>query len=546
VNLREIVRCVSVLIGILGVVTPTAAVAAPNAYVYQVLFDTDVDPATGCDVAVDDAIVGDQTVHGIEQIATVAVTRDVTGGSITGITRRVCVGGTTFGTPQPVSGGGWPVGVGDGVGGVDVVEGFISRAVLGNPPIVRVYFTASRSDSGSDVVMSTTGELGGAPIIVDLARPPAPAPVLSATGLMLALALLATVAWWTLRRRVSPFHAALLVGMITAGSVIAAFAVTIVMDGQIPDWSGLAPIATDAPGDSSNNDPAEDLIAVFMTADNVNVYMRFDISQISATTPTPTASPTASPSATTTISPTRTTTATPTRTPTLTPTSTPSATPTLTPTSTPSATPTLTPTITPTVTPTLTPTVTPTETPTATPTQTPTTTSTVTPTIKSASPPVIFLEPVNGQSLVDGGQLIFDPSGTVLTLDAHNTLDPDSPGNNTGLTFVFALPGTGRAVPDVGVLLQTPQILVISPLIAFPFAPGQSEIDVSMNLMVTKPDPLIMGGVLSDILDLLIRFIPPPDENGCIPDCSGNQGSCNSNSTCPITCTPCGGDDGSG
>jgi hypothetical protein len=183
----------------------------------------------------------------------------------------------------------------------------------------------------------------------------------------------------------------------------------------------------------------------------------------------------------------------------------------------------------------------------------------VTPTVNpGSSPPEIIFAPVNSngevcnisdagcQPVVDGGTLFINPSGTVLTLDAHNTLDPDSPGNNTGLTFVFALPGTGRAVPDVGVLLQTPQILVISPLIAFPFAPGQSEIDVSMNLMVTKPDPLIMGGVLSDILDLLIRFIPPPDENGCIPDCSGNQGSCNSNSTCPITCTPCGGDDGSG
>ena len=535
-NLREIVRCVSVLIGILGVVTRTAAVAAPNAYVYQVLFDTDVDPATGCDVAVDDAIVGDQTVHGIEQIATVAVTRDVTGGSITGITRRVCVAGTTFGTPQPVSGGGWPVGVGNGIGGVDVVEGFISRAVLGNPPIVRVYFTASRNDSGSDVVMSTTGELSGAPIIVDLARTPAPAPVLSATGLMLALALLATVAWWTLRRRVSPFHAALLVGMITAGSVIAAFAVTIVMDGQIPDWSGLAPIATDAPGDSSNNDPAEDLIAVFMTADNVNVYMRFDISHISAPTATSTTSPTASPSATTTISPTRTPTATPTRTPTLTPTSTSSTTPTLTPTSTPSATPTLTPT------------VTPTETPTATPTQTPTTTLTVTPTIKSASPPVIFFEPVNGQSLVDGGQLIFDPNGTVLTLDAHNTLDPDSPTDNSGLTFVFTFPGAGVLVPSNGLLLQTPQILVVSPLVAFPFAAGQSEVTVVMSLLVSKPDPLsTTGGVLSDSVTINIRFIPVPDGSGCVPDCSGTSSTCNSNSSCPITCTPCPpGDDGSG
>lgn len=254
VNLREIVRWVSLLIGILGVAAPTAAVAAPDAYVSQVLFDSDVDSATGCDVAVDDAIVGNQTVHGIEQIVSVAVSRDGTGGSITGITRSLCIGGAIFDTPVPVSEGGWPVGVGNGVGGVDVVEGFIPRALLGGTPRVRVYFTASRSDPGSDIVLSTTGGLGGAPILFQLARA-STAPALSPTGTILGVVLLVAVAWWGLRRRVKPFHAALLVAIVTAGSVLTAFAVTIVMDGQVPDWSGLAPTATDPAGDSSNNDP---------------------------------------------------------------------------------------------------------------------------------------------------------------------------------------------------------------------------------------------------------------------------------------------------
>ena len=158
---------------------------------------------------------------------------------------------------------------------------------------------------------------------------------------------------------------------------------------------------------------------------------------------------------------------------------------------------------------------------------------------RGASSPDRFA-PVNGNALVNGATLIFDPNNAVLTLDASPTLDPDSPTDNSGLTFVFSFPGTGRTVPDDGVLLQTSQILAISPLAAFPFAPGQPEIQISVSLVVTKPDPLsTTGGVLSDVFSLAVRFIPAGDENGCIPDCSGNQGSCNSNTTCPIMCIPC-------
>jgi hypothetical protein len=167
----------------------------------------------------------------------------------------------------------------------------------------------------------------------------------------------------------------------------------------------------------------------------------------------------------------------------------------------------------------------------------------------SASPPVIVFEPVNGQPLVDGGALVFNPDGTVLTLDAHNTLDPDSPTDNSGLTFVFTFPGTGRVVPSPsdGLLLQTPQVLAISPLAAFPFATGQTEVTVTMNLLVTKPDPLsTTGGVLSANFTMTIDFVPTPDDSGCVPDCSGTSPSCNANTTCPITCAPCSGDDGSG
>ena len=133
----------------------------------------------------------------------------------------------------------------------------------------------------------------------------------------------------------------------------------------------------------------------------------------------------------------------------------------------------------------------------------------------------------------------------MLTLDASPTQDPNAP-DNSGLTFVFSFPGAGVGVPSNGLLLQTPQILVISPLAAFPFAPGETEVTATMNLFVSKPDPLNPGGVLSDTATITLRFVPTPDPGGCIPDCSGTSPQCNSNTTCPIACTPCGGSDGSG
>jgi len=190
-----------------------------------------------------------------------------------------------------------------------------------------------------------------------------------------------------------------------------------------------------------------------------------------------------------------------------------------------------------------------TEVPTATQTGTFTADPTATP---SVSAPVIVIEPVHCppppgecEALVDGGTLIFDPNGTVLTIDAHNTLDPDSPGDNSGLTFTFLFPGSGVAVPSSGILLQTPQILKISPLVAFPMASGQTSRNALLNVLVTKPDPLTPGGVLSDTLSLTLSFTLTPDANGCIPDCSSTSSGCNSNTTCPIDCVPCD-DDGSG
>jgi Protein of unknown function (DUF1566) len=265
-----LVFCVSLL----GVARLARADGAAD-YTYQVLFDADNNAATGCSVPVDDTTVGSTTVDGVERLVTVTVMRTGMDGTITGITVRNCVNGT-WGAAQPVSSGGWPVGNGDGVGGGDVIEGFVPAAALGNGGLARVAFTASRATPGSDVMLSTTGESGGAPILFPIPHH-APAPLLSPTGLALSVLLLGGVAWWALRRRLSPRQAFLLALAVTASAAATAVALTVVTDGQVGDWDGLPPVATDPTGDSTNHDPAEDLVAGFLTTDDTTVYLRLDV-----------------------------------------------------------------------------------------------------------------------------------------------------------------------------------------------------------------------------------------------------------------------------
>jgi hypothetical protein len=261
-----LVFCVSVV----GVARPAWAGGATNC-TYKVLFDTDNNPATGCNVPVANKTVS-TTFLGADRLVTVTVMRTGTGGIVTGITAQSCVNGA-FGPAQPVSPGGWPVGKGNGVGGGDVIEGFVPETVLGGGGLARVAFTASQATPGpgSDAMLSTAD---GAPILFTL---PVSVPALSTPGLALGVLLLGGAALWALRRRRRALHATLVALALTAGI---ATATTIVMDGQVGDWGTLPPVATHPAYDSSNDDPAEDLLAGFLTADSTNIYFRVDVVNI--------------------------------------------------------------------------------------------------------------------------------------------------------------------------------------------------------------------------------------------------------------------------
>lgn len=52
---------------------------------------------------------------------------------------------------------------------------------------------------------------------------------------------------------------------------------SIVLDGDFADWAGIAPAVTDVSGDSSVNDPAEDILAGYAVIQQGNLFFRMDL-----------------------------------------------------------------------------------------------------------------------------------------------------------------------------------------------------------------------------------------------------------------------------
>ncbi len=104
---------------------------------------------------------------------------------------------------------------------------------------------------------------------------PSATPVASTWGIVAIVLALGAVAWRAFRRQLNRGGAVLLAVIAIGTAAAAVWAATIVMDGAVGDWSGV-PLGTDITDDSSNDDPAEDIVALFMTKDATNVYARIE------------------------------------------------------------------------------------------------------------------------------------------------------------------------------------------------------------------------------------------------------------------------------
>lgn len=264
-----------VCLGFAGSVSATQV--SSDAYVYRVLFDTDSNSSTGCDVAAHDANFAGP-VPGVEYVLSARIQRFPTTAHIDEVFLQECISGSTLTDPTPISSGDWDAGLENGIGGADIAEFFVPRNAIGDPSSTTLGFHATRALlMTNDVLLTTNGQNEGNPIVLTL-RGGAGVPALSMLGLLLCIVLLTVIA--VRRLGLQPHRSASAVTLIVAlvgGAVVTTWAVTISLDGAVGDWATVPSLGTDPIGDSSIDDPAEDIVAAFATFDAQNIYFRMDV-----------------------------------------------------------------------------------------------------------------------------------------------------------------------------------------------------------------------------------------------------------------------------
>lgn len=253
----------SVLLALL-VAVPASALTSE----LRILINVDVNPTTGCDVATVDGVF-----PGVEQILVTTVETSGTTGQVTLVERHECVDEATdtFGPAIPVSAGGWPVGVGLGLDGSDVVETFVGVSDVGGadpPPVIRLGVVGD--DGMEEDALLVVQPVGNRPILLNLASV-LEIPTLSEWGLILLALLLAALALERMRR-LRRRHAVTLLLLACLGVSVVAWAS--VRDGLIDDWLGVSPLAEDPQADAP---PGADLRALFARAVAGEICFRLDV-----------------------------------------------------------------------------------------------------------------------------------------------------------------------------------------------------------------------------------------------------------------------------
>lgn len=242
---------------------------------YQILLDTDNNPATGCTVT---TVNGNFA--GVDQRLVTTVAIGTNAATVGGVQLQPCENGV-FGAAVWTDPGGWPVGLGNGTNGAAVIETYLPLAALNGPGPLRLG-VISQAGPARDALLTSSGQGGGGGINLPIAGGPggsaaAPIPVLNPLTLLVLAALMGGALRYGRRH---PGAAKLLVLVVTVASAGLVWA-ALVRDGQITDWTGTPPLATDASGDAA---PPADLIALFGKVEGAHLNFRID-ARITLTAP---------------------------------------------------------------------------------------------------------------------------------------------------------------------------------------------------------------------------------------------------------------------
>lgn len=237
--------------------------ASAQTYDYSIYVDADARSDTGC---VEGPVAG----------AEVRLRVTASGGlspQVQQVNRARCESGVF--AAESTIGGNYPVGLDNGTSSGDVIEleSELSGLITGPSPSL-IFSIVSTSAAGQDTLLDTNGS----PIALGL--PAIPIPLLGIPALILLAALVGLIGARVARRR-ALWHVAALVFLFSGVALAANF----IVDGQVNDWNGVSPLATDPAGDSSSGESAIDLLAFFAAIENDRVFLRLDVANLQNNAP---------------------------------------------------------------------------------------------------------------------------------------------------------------------------------------------------------------------------------------------------------------------
>ena len=260
--------CLAWLMASVCVVIAPASAWSQSTYDYSLYVDADANPGSGCNAG---------PVSGAEIRLRVTASGGVAP-QVLQVTRERCTGGTFSGVSTIA--GSYPVGADNGIAGSDVIE--LSDALnewgVGSSPSL-LFSVVATSDAGEDDLLRADGAPGGP--LIGLPLQAVTLPMLGIPLLILMVVLLGMAGARVVRRR------ALwrVVGLLSLLSGVA-IAANFVVDGQVGDWSGVSPLATDPAGDATSGESAIDLRAFFAAIENGRVFLRIDVTNLQNNAPT--------------------------------------------------------------------------------------------------------------------------------------------------------------------------------------------------------------------------------------------------------------------
>jgi len=230
--------------------------------------DTDDDPTTGCTWNLADGT----SVEGIEGILRTTYSTGASPQVLETAYLRCSDGNPSL--VSTLTSFPWPIGLNLGPNGEDIIESSIPLDYLGITGRIRMV-VETRSNTEFDQLRIA---LGGDPIVFTF---PIPLPTLHTTALILFIFLLLVTSIWFMRRhRKRAFH----VLIILSSLCMLAMTCSILLDGQVDDWSGMTSLTEDPAGDTP--DPTLDITSFFACQGERNLYFRIDVSEAENQGPT--------------------------------------------------------------------------------------------------------------------------------------------------------------------------------------------------------------------------------------------------------------------